>query len=60
MLVDVIFHYSIIPQNICLILFSHVMNHMQALEKDVADAFPNASKKIQSVIKIFFTMSSPN
>jgi len=27
------------------------MNHMQALEKAAADAFPNASKKIESIVK---------
>jgi hypothetical protein len=27
------------------------MKHVQALEKAVADAFPNASKKIESIIK---------
>lgn len=27
------------------------MNHMQALEKAAADAFPNATKKIESIVK---------
>jgi hypothetical protein len=30
---------------------THAMKHVQALEKAVADAFPNASKKIESIIK---------
>ena len=31
--------------------FTHVMEHLQALEKAVADVFPNGSKKIESSIK---------
>jgi hypothetical protein len=30
---------------------THAMKHVQALEKAVADAFPNALKKIESIIK---------
>jgi hypothetical protein len=29
----------------------HLLKYMQGLEKAVADVFPNASKKIDSIIK---------
>ncbi|KAG2538848.1 hypothetical protein PVAP13_9NG277814 [Panicum virgatum] len=39
--------------------FTHVMEHLQALEKAVADVFPNASKKIESSIKNIANYQAP-
>jgi len=35
------------------------MEHLQALEKAVADVFPNASKKIESIIKNIANYQAP-
>jgi hypothetical protein len=37
----------------------HLLKYMQGLEKAVADVFPNASKKIDSIIKNIAIFQAP-